>query len=162
MSTTLSAPYRLAAGDGIADLLWKGGRMTIKATAADTGGAFAQIETDDPGGIGTPLHVHRNEDESFYVLEGEVAVFVDDARIDLAAGDFAFAPRGVAHAYVVTSERARMLVTLSPAGLEELFVDLGTPVGAAAPDENVLPSMDELVRRFGAYGCDIVGPPPGV
>jgi hypothetical protein len=48
MSTTLTAPYRVAAGDGLADIWWKGGRMTLKAGGTETGNAFAQLETDDP------------------------------------------------------------------------------------------------------------------
>jgi quercetin dioxygenase-like cupin family protein len=135
--------------------------MTVKAGAAETGGSFAQIETDDPRGTATPLHIHRNEDETFYVLEGEITVLVDSERIDLAAGDFAWAPRDVPHAYVVRSARARMLVTLSPAGLEELFVACGVPLtGDEPPVDEVLPPRDEIVRVFGTYGCEIVGPPP--
>lgn len=161
MSTTLSTPYRVAAGEGIADVWWKGGRMSVKAGAAETGNAFAQLETDDPRGTATPLHIHHNEDESFYVLEGEITVVVGGERIDLTAGDYTFAPRDIPHAYIVRSERARMLTTLSPAGLEELFVTLGAPAdGDAPPAENVLPPIDELARLFGGYGCEIVGPPP--
>jgi quercetin dioxygenase-like cupin family protein len=158
---TATKPYRLAAGEGLADVYWKTGRMTIKVGGPETGGSFAQLETDDPRGTATPRHIHHNEDESFYILEGEVTVFVGDDRIDLSAGDFVYAPRGIAHAYLVTSARARMLTTLSPAGLEELFVDLGEEVTEADPPAGeVMPPIDELVRRFGAYGCEIVGPPP--
>jgi hypothetical protein len=64
---------------------------------------------------------------------------------------------------VVSSEQARVLVTTSPGGLEELFVCLGSTVsGSEPPAEEVLPPMDELVRRFAAYGVDIVGPPPSL
>ncbi|HUY70745.1 MAG TPA: hypothetical protein VMV08_00750 [Gaiellaceae bacterium] len=56
-----------------------------------------------------------------------------------------------------------MLTTLSPAGLEELFVTLGVPVtDAEPPTEEVLPPMRELVRLFAGYGCEIVGPPPSL
>ena len=102
---------------------------------------FAQIEIYDPRGSAPPLHVHHNEDETFYVVEGEVTVFVGDERIDLGAGDYCFAPRGVPHTYLVTSERARMLVTISPAGFEELFARVGVPSTAtsAQPVEGVAP-----------------------
>jgi quercetin dioxygenase-like cupin family protein len=150
-------------GEGLANVWWKTGRLTVKAGGAETGGSFAQIETDDPRGTATPLHVHHNEDETFYVLEGEITVLVDGERIDLAAGDFAFAPRDIAHAYIVRSERARMLTTLSPAGLEELFVACGVPVtDADPPTDLVMPPMDEVVRLFGGYGCEILGPPPSL
>lgn len=161
MTDTLAHTYKIEAGTGLADVWWKTGRMTVKAGGAETGGSFAQLETTDPRGTATPMHVHRNEDESFYVLEGEVSLLVDGERIDLSTGDYALAPRGTTHAYIVRSEQARMLTTLTPAGLEELFVTLGTPVGGAdRPSEGVLPPMGELVRSFGAYGCEVVGPPP--
>ncbi len=160
MTETMTKPYRVAAGEGLANVWWKNGRVTVKAGGAETGHAFSQIETDDPRGSGPPLHLHHNEDETFYVLEGEVTVLVGDERVDLTAGDYLFGPRGIAHAYVVRSERARMLVTASPSGVEELFVSLGTPVtGAEPPADAVMPPMDELGRLFAGYGCEILGPP---
>ncbi len=160
-SRTITNPYGIAAGEGLADVWFKTGRVTVKAGRAETGNAFSQIETDDPRGLATALHVHHNEDESFYVVEGDVTLLVGGERIDLATGDYAFAPRGIAHAYIVRSERARMLVTFSPGGLEELFVAFGMPVDAGEPPGGeVQPPIDELVRRFGGYGCEIVGPPP--
>ena len=156
----ITKPYRVASGEGLADVWWKSGRITVKASGGETGNAFAQLETDDPRGTGVPRHVHHNEDETFYILEGELTAVVGEERIDLSAGDYLFAPRGVAHTYVVRSERARMLATISPGGLEQLFVSLGAPVaGAAPPTDAVMPPMDELVRQFAAYGVEILGPP---
>ena len=158
--TILTRPYRIAAGEGLANVWWKSGRVTVKAGGAETGRAFSQIETDDPRGSGHPLHLHHNEDETFYVLEGEVSVLVGEDRIDLGAGDYLFGPRGIPHAYVVRSERARMLVTASPGGVEEVFVSLGVPVtGSEPPSDAVMPPRDELVRMFAGYGCEILGPP---
>ena len=114
MTETITKPYRVASGEGLANVWWKSGRVAVKAGGAETGHAFSQIETDDPRGSGPPVHLHHNEDETFYVLEGEVTVLVGEERIDLKAGDYIFGPRGIAHAYVVRSERARMLVTASP------------------------------------------------
>jgi quercetin dioxygenase-like cupin family protein len=157
----ITKPYRVASGEGLADVWWKTGRMTVKAGGAETGQAFAQIEVDGPRGDATPRHIHHNEDETFYILEGEVTIFVGDERIDLNPGDYCFAPRGIAHTSIVRSERARMLTTLSPAGLEELFVACGVPVsGDAPPADAVMPPMDETIRLFAGYGCDIIGPPP--
>ena len=154
-------PYRLASGDGLADVWWKSGRVTIKAGPGETGNAFSQLVMDEPRGSGTPIHIHHNEDETFYVLEGEVAFFSGSERIDLEAGGYLFVPRGAVHAYLVCSERARMLVTISPSGTEQLFVSLGVPVtGPEPPTEAVMPPMPELVRLFGAYGTEILGPPP--
>src|SRR5881396_1729803 len=160
MIETATKPYRLASGEGLADVWWKTGRITVKVAGAEIGNAFSQIEVNDPRGGGTPLHVHHNEDETFYVLEGELTFLVGDERIDVAAGDFLFAPRDIPHAYVVRSERARMLVTASPGGVEQVFVSLGVPVtGSEPPADAVMPPMDELVRLFAGYGCEILGPP---
>jgi quercetin dioxygenase-like cupin family protein len=156
----ITKPYRVASGEGLADVWWKSGRITVKIAGAESGNAFSQIETDDPRGSGPPLHLHHNEDESFYVLEGEVTIQVGDERIDLGPGDFLYGPRGVAHAYVVRSERARMLVTASPAGVEQFFVIHGLPAtGDEPPTDPVMPPMDEMVRLFASYGCEILGPP---
>lgn len=79
-------PYRVAAGEGLADVWWKTGRVTVKTGPEQTGGAFSQIEVEDPLGGGPPLHVHHNEDETFFILEGSVTMFVGGERIDLEAG----------------------------------------------------------------------------
>jgi quercetin dioxygenase-like cupin family protein len=159
-----TAPYALPADAGLADVWWKTGRIKLKATGEQTGGRFSQVETLDPRGAAPPLHVHHNEEETFYVLEGEVSVMVDGERLDVSAGGFALVPRGVPHAYVVRSEQARMLVTFSPAGFEEAFVDLGVDAAESAepPVETVMPPVEEIVRAFAPYGCEIVGPPPAL
>jgi quercetin dioxygenase-like cupin family protein len=160
MTETITSPYRVPSGEGIDSVWWKDGRITVKAGKAETRGAFAQIETDDPRGSGPPRHLHNSEDELFYILEGEVTALVGEERFDLAAGDYLFAPRGVPHSYVIRSERARMLVTMTPGGLEELFVELGTPsTGTEQPAETVVPPLDEMARVFASYNCEILGPP---
>jgi quercetin dioxygenase-like cupin family protein len=159
--TDTSSPYRLGAGEGIADLWWKTGRITVKASGCETGGRFAQVEMDDPRGSAPPMHIHHGEDEAFYVIEGELDVFAGDECIQLGAGDYALVPRGVPHAYLVTSERARVLVTFSPSGFEEVFMELGVPAnGGPPPDDAVMPAPDEFARLLAPYGCEIVGPPP--
>jgi quercetin dioxygenase-like cupin family protein len=155
--------YRLASEEGLADVWWKSGRATIKAGSDQTGNAFSQLVMDEPRGSATPVHIHHNEEETFYVLEGQVTMLSGDERIDLEAGDYFFVPRGVVHAYLVRSERARMLVTISPSGTEQLFVSLGVPVTSPElPTDAVMPPMPELVRLFGAYGTEILGPPPSL
>src|SRR5215207_1685056 len=112
--TDISSAYRIAAGEGIADLWWKTGRVAIKASGRETGGRFSQVEIDDPLGTAPPLHIHHGEDETFYVIEGAITVFAGDGRIELGTGDYGLVPRGLPHAYLVTSERARVLITFSP------------------------------------------------
>jgi quercetin dioxygenase-like cupin family protein len=161
---THSSIYTLPAGSGLADVWWKTGRVAVKLTGAETGGSLAQVETQDPRGTATPLHVHHNEEEAFYVLDGEVTLVADGDRIELARGDFALVPRGVPHAYLVRSEQARMLVTFSPAGFEEVFADVGVAVSThpAPPADSVFPPVEEIAAAFASYGCEIVGPPPAL
>jgi quercetin dioxygenase-like cupin family protein len=156
--------YKLSAGEGLAESWWKAGRVSTKATGEQTGGSFSQVESIDPRGTATPLHRHRNEEESFYVIEGELSVLVDGEWLELSAGDFALVPRGVPHAYVVRSEQARMLVTFSPAGFEAAFADLGVDVATSPepPVETVIPSPAEIAQAFAPYGCEILGPPPAL
>src|SRR5262245_39188248 len=86
MSTqTVTNLYRLASEEGLADVWWKSGRATIKAGPDETGNAFSQLVMDEPRGSATPTHIHHNEDETFYVLEGQVTMFSGDERIDLEA-----------------------------------------------------------------------------
>lgn len=96
-----------------------------------------------------------------YILDGEVTVLVGDERIDLGKGDLAFVPHGVVHSYIVRSERARMLGTITPGGFEQLFVNHGLPVtDGEQPAEEVLLPIQELIGVSAGLGCDIVGPPP--
>ena len=123
----------------------------IKASAADTDGRFCQLEFTDPCGNAPPVHIHHWEDETFYVLEGLVSVFIGDARIDALAGDFVFMPRDVPHTYLVRSERARALVTFAPAGVEQFFIEMGLPVSDPdRPPAPVVPDHDVVRARAGA------------
>ncbi|WP_354698002.1 Quercetin 2,3-dioxygenase [Paraconexibacter sp. AEG42_29] len=154
-----SKPYHLTADEGLQSVWWKTGRVWVKASGVETAGRFAQIEVDDPRGAAPPMHIHHTEDETFLVLDGEVSVFAGGERTELQAGDYAFIPRGDEHAYLVQSERARMLVTFSPAGFEEFFVEMGV-AGDQPPADPVMPSPEEFARRLAPYGCAITGPPP--
>jgi mannose-6-phosphate isomerase-like protein (cupin superfamily) len=98
--------------------------IDIHADADDTGGAMAVIE-EVPPLADTPLHVHANEDELFYALEGEHLIQLGDEERLIGPGESAFGPRGVPHAQrrVVPGE-GRMLVVFTPGGFEDFFRDL--------------------------------------
>lgn len=96
----------------------------VKAAGADTSGALGLVETAVPRGHSTPLHVHRHEDEAFYILDGTVDFVCGDDRFRAEKGAFAYLPRGVPHSFLgVSDEAARVLVFMLPAGLEEAFAD---------------------------------------
>ena len=96
---------------------------TMKATGEDTLGGFGMWESEIKGGPGP--HIHRNEEEAFYVLEGEVEFRLGDASEIITTGGFALIPRGTVHAFTTLGEKpARLLVLASPAGFEHFFEEV--------------------------------------
>jgi mannose-6-phosphate isomerase-like protein (cupin superfamily) len=100
------------------------GTILITASAESTGGALAVIE-EVPPLLDTPLHVHANEDELFYALEGEHVIQRGEEEIRIGPQQSVFAPRGVPHAQRrVVPKVGRMLIVISPGGFEGFFRDL--------------------------------------
>lgn len=148
-------------GPGQGAPIWQlGNEFTVKATAEQTGGTYSLLE-QVCAGAPPPLHVHDHEEEAFYVLDGTVDLYLGDDVVKAEAGSFCLIPRGVAHTFRSTSEiPARMLVVLSPPGLERFFeaVEQRFPQGSGLPAPEVAgPALGELA---GGYGLRIVGPPP--
>jgi len=104
-----------ADGEGEHLRFWGGGVLTMKASAEETGGAFLLFEDFMSQGKTTPLHIHANEDETLYVLEGEILVHIDGSEHSVGPRGVAVAPRGVPHAFLVTSPTARVLTLQTPA-----------------------------------------------
>jgi mannose-6-phosphate isomerase-like protein (cupin superfamily) len=155
-------PFVLSPDDG--ERIWfTNAAMTFKATAATTGGDLCLIETNAPPGHGPPLHVHHDEHEAFYVLEGELEFVCGGERSRAGAGGFAFLPRGIAHTFRVVGDRpARLLTIAVPGGIEGFFRGVGRPPeGAGLPDraDVDIPLMKQVSALFNA---EIVGPPLGV
>ena len=154
-----SSALHLAAGEGSAERWWiSGSRIAIKLTAEQTQGHAGMWEWDAPRGAATPLHVHRREDEEFVVLEGTARFLVADRRIDAGAGDVVLLPLGVPHAYVITSERARVLGMVTPGGHERFFVEVGAP----ADGPRVEPDRAAMAAVGSRLGVEILGPPPAL
>jgi quercetin dioxygenase-like cupin family protein len=160
MSQDTLAP--IAHGPGEGEHLWFfGGLTTIKADAAETSGRVMVTENLMPRGSGSPLHVHHNEDEWFYVLDGELTVWVAGKTIVAGAGAFVFGPRDVPHTFVVSSERASFLLVTEPAGFEGFVRALATPAVAPEipPAPVAPPNMEPVLRAAAEYGLEILGPP---
>jgi quercetin dioxygenase-like cupin family protein len=125
-----------------------------------SGGAYSLVEISAAKGSMPPLHVHRRDDETFYVLDGEIRLFVGDDELLLDAGRAALAPREIAHTYRIESDRARFIVVNSPAGFEQFVLT----AGEAAPSDE-LPPADRpvdpaaLAEAAAQYGIEILGPP---
>ena len=132
-----AVPIIRQAGEG--EQMWfaGGGAFTWKATAAETGSAFLLMEDRMERGKVTPLHLHPNEDEAIYVLEGELLLHIEGEEHRVGEGGFFLAPRGVPHAFMVTSETARVLGLQTPGTGEAFYRDAGetvtTPEDAERP-----------------------------
>ena len=123
--------------------------MTVHMDARDTNNAFALVETNGGPGGEPPLHVHKNEDELFYVLEGELVAFRGSEQTVLRAGEAAFLPRGVPHTFRIRTNYARWLVFITPAGFEEYFRKIGSPARYLAPPHKPKPLDPERLVRIG-------------
>ena len=139
-----------------------GVRMRILASSAETGGAYTVLEyTAPPTGLGPPLHIHRRQEESFHVVEGELNFQVNDQRLIAPAGTFLHIPAGVPHAFWNTSTQpAKFIGTISPGGFENYLIEL---FELASKHPTVTNDIRPLIAQIGnKYDQVIVGPPPGV
>jgi quercetin dioxygenase-like cupin family protein len=128
------------------------------ATGEDTSGRYALWEALVPPGGGPPPHVHSREEEGFYVLEGEITFAVNGERAVATAGTFANMPVGTPHSFKNESDRpARMLISVAPAGLEQMFFEVGVPLAEGATTA-APPTTDEIEKLLAAaprYGIEI-------
>lgn len=129
MSGQQAMAVRVGRDEGEA-LWWGDGLAVIKTTAEETGGQLSLIEVTEPPDYEAPLHVHHNEDEGFWVLEGDLEVEVAGERFALGPGDFALGPRGVPHRYIVGPKGCRLLFVLTPGGFEDVVRAMGVPATA--------------------------------
>lgn len=135
-----------------------GGVHTWLATEHETGGAYLLFEDALDAGKVTPLHQHPEADETFYMLEGEVRLHIAGDEITLAAGGIAIIPRGVPHAFKVTTPTARMLCLQTPGGGEAFYRHASEPVGPGDPPEPDFARVRAAADSTGAI--EILGPPP--
>lgn len=173
ITTDPGSAYALAEHAGVSDFWWPFGpgvdRYTFKVSGEQTRGRLLQLVGRANRGGAPPMHIHHDTDETWYVIDGEITVFVGDERIEAGPGDFVLGPMGVPHSFLVTSERAEFLVTFSPAGtigpsgygVEGFFQDVAVPVvRGEAPPAPTEPDPEDFARRMMQYGIEMTGPPP--
>ncbi len=130
-----------------------GGPLTFKCRGEQTGGRLTALENLIAPGDGPPLHVHANEDEAWYVLEGSLRFRLGDEHADAPTGTFVFVPRGTPHCFQNPGDTpTRILVLFTPAGMERFF-DRFAALPAGPPDPAAFGALGEAV------GMQVVGPP---
>jgi quercetin dioxygenase-like cupin family protein len=158
----MSTTQAIVRQDGDGEQLWfaGGGVFTIKASAEETGGAFVLFEDRVVRGKTTPMHLHPNEDETIYILEGELLVDMDGEQRRVGQNGVFIAPRGVPHAFLVTSETARLLCLQTPGSGWSFYRDASDPASSTAdatrpPD---LARLHDAAER--SETIELLGPPP--
>src|SRR3984893_9038635 len=146
-------PFVLGPDDG--EATWfMGTRMTVKATAQSTGGSFGLLEVRLAAGFSPPLHIHHHEDESFWILEGQLTLLCDGQTYQAGPGSLVYLPRDLPHGFRVDGGPARLLELVQPAGHEHFYVKGGRP----ALDDSIAEIDPRDFERIGAlyakYGLE--------
>lgn len=135
-----------------------GGVHTWKASAEETDGSMLVFEDELEKGKVTPMHLHADVDEALYVIEGQILLDIDGTERVVGAGGFTFAPRGSAHAFVVTSERCRLLCIQTPGSGQAFYRDASEPLSGESERSVDFDRIHAVAVETGA--TTIVGPPP--
>jgi quercetin dioxygenase-like cupin family protein len=134
----------------------------VKATSESTGGAFAMVHQTSQPGHETPYHLHRMEDEAFYVLEGEFTFFGEGEKTILGPGGYIFLPRGIPHGIRCTgSGPSTMLIFAMPGtGFIGMMLEMAQPAKERVLPPVTAPDIEKLTRLCAKYKIDILGPLP--
>jgi len=137
-----------------------GTKMTLRASGDTTRGAFGLIEQVAPAGFAAPPHIHRGEDEAFFLLSGAARFHSGPNLIDARAGSLVWLPRDQQHWFEVDAEGPATLLQLNtPAGLERFFVEMGTPLDVSANPPAGAPDFGRLNELAARYRIELL---PGV
>lgn len=146
------------------ELFWfKGTLVNVRLSWNAGEDRVSVVEHYMPYGESPPLHIHRNEDEVFHILEGSMRIHIDGAERVAHAGETVLAPKGVPHSFRVESaEGARCLTITSGGDFENMIREIGEPASSAAlpPQNEATPAMIiALYEACARNGIDIIGEP---
>jgi quercetin dioxygenase-like cupin family protein len=140
---------------------YTGWLLTFLATGEDTQGQFALMEQIARKGNVPPRHIHHREDETFYVIEGEMTFSIGDRTLKATPGTVVFAPRDIPHSFTIDSEQVRILVQITPAGLEGFFKACSVPAPSMElppPAEIPYSEKQRMMALAAQYGFEFVRP----
>jgi mannose-6-phosphate isomerase-like protein (cupin superfamily) len=156
--TKLLTPRLVTREDGEARW-WFDGLAVIKATAEMTNGQLSILEITEPPNAEIPLHVHHREDESFWILEGDLVFEVGGKTIPAKTGDFLFGPKEVPHRFTVGPNGCRMLFIMTPGGFERMVIGMSQPAESRVlpPPCAGEPDWAHIAAVAAEYGNELLG-----
>lgn len=142
--------------------IWVGGSLVSVKTAGGDGTPASAVEIWEAEGSGPPRHVHAEQDELWYVLEGRFTFALGDREFQAGPGEVIVGPRGVAHTFRADTAHSRLLDIHTPGGFERFFVHAGAPASALVPPSpKELGDPTDLLAKIESFGAKVVGPPLG-
>ncbi|MCJ8008173.1 cupin domain-containing protein [Lederbergia wuyishanensis] len=139
--------------------LFLGNKASILVSGEDTKGRYSTILMEERRGFEPPPHIHMKEDETFYVLEGEVIYNIADSVIQASPGTYVYAPRGISHTFKLNTETAKVLVSVYPSGFEHFVKELSVPVPQELPPVPIGPPSPQEIQNLISialkYGIEI-------
>jgi quercetin dioxygenase-like cupin family protein len=156
---TALIPIIRAPSEGDKQSFLGGGLHTWKLMSEDTGGAIFVFEDLLTLGKTTPLHRHPEADETVYVLEGEIVLNVDGEDHRVGEGGMTFTPKGTPHAFLVCSDRARLLTVQTP-GIGQAFYRSASESTTDATSDTVDIARVHTCAKANPRAIELLGPPP--
>ncbi len=137
---------------------------TVKVEPGDSASGLGVVEFAAPRGFGPPLHLHREEDELFYVIEGSVRFRLGEQEVTGETGAVLALPLGVAHTFQVESPTARFLTVVAGRRTAPSFVELVRHLGVEVPEARLPDPVEidpgEVAAACARHGVEVLGPPP--
>ena len=150
-------PQAKRSGSVTNTMAYMGSLMTFLVDAAETGGRFALMEYTAKPGNEPPPHLHEREDETLYILEGEIEAYQGDEVLRLAPGDCLFTPMGTAHSWYILTPNLRMLIMVAPPFSDRYFREMARPT-----DDMSLPSDQRTYAQSSPEHAIAVGEKHGI
>lgn len=134
--------------------------LSVLISNKDTNGQFSLLHGYEIQGLEPPPHTHTKEDESFYLISGEIRYKVGEEVLNAKKGDWVFLPRNVQHSFNVITEKAEVLIHLSPGGFEDYFIEMSEPAKEMVipPRPGGPPDVQRIIETASRYG--IIFPEP--
>jgi quercetin dioxygenase-like cupin family protein len=129
-------------------ILFLGNKVSVLASGEDTEGRYATTLNEERRGFEPPPHTHKREDETFYVLEGQITYYIGDSVIHAVPGTYVFAPKGIKHTFKVNTETAKVLLSVYPAGFEQFVYEVSEPAPQQLPPAPESPPSPEEIHAL--------------